>query len=42
MAGRPKLYSADAKEPQKQAVYHQIVKMINYGMVIKDIAKKIE
>lgn len=38
--GRPKLYSAEAKDPQKQAVYHQIVRMINDGMPIKEIAKK--
>lgn len=38
--GRPKLYSAEAKDPQKQAVYHQIVRMLNDGLPIKEIAEK--
>lgn len=38
--GRPKLYSAEAKDPQKQAVYHQIVRMLNDGLSIKEIAEK--
>ncbi|MBC1482052.1 recombinase family protein [Listeria sp. FSL L7-1509] len=38
--GRPKLYTANAKDPQKQAVYHQIVRMLNDGLSIKAIAEK--
>lgn len=38
--GRPKLYSAEAKDPQKQAVYHQMVRMLNDGLPIKEIAEK--
>ncbi|HBI6856638.1 MULTISPECIES: recombinase family protein [Listeria] len=38
--GRPKLYSAEAKDPQKQAVYYQIVHMLEAGLPIKHIANK--
>lgn len=38
--GRPKLYTANAKDPQKQAVYHQIVRMLNDNLSIKAIAEK--
>jgi DNA invertase Pin-like site-specific DNA recombinase len=38
--GRPILYAADAKDPQKQAVYHQIVRMLEEGLPIKRIAEK--
>ncbi|MBC1490161.1 recombinase family protein [Listeria sp. FSL L7-1485] len=38
--GRPKLYTANAKDPQKQAVYHQIVRMLNDELSIKAIAEK--
>lgn len=38
--GRPTLYAADAKDPQKQAVYHQIVRMLEEGLPIKQIAEK--
>lgn len=38
--GRPKLYTANAKDPQKQAVYHQIVRMLNDDLSIKAIAEK--
>lgn len=38
--GRPILYAADAKDPQKQAVYHQIVRMLEEGLPIKHIAEK--
>ncbi|WP_235317703.1 helix-turn-helix domain-containing protein [Listeria ivanovii] len=37
---RPKLYTANAKDPQKQAVYHQIVRMLNDELSIKAIAEK--
>ncbi|HAO5917470.1 TPA: recombinase family protein [Listeria monocytogenes] len=38
--GRPQLYSPTAKDPQKQAVYYQIVRMLEEGMAIKTIAEK--
>ncbi|MBC1282602.1 recombinase family protein [Listeria welshimeri] len=38
--GRPQLYSPIAKDPQKQAVYYQIVRMLEEGMAIKTIAEK--
>ncbi len=38
--GRPVLYAADAKNPQKQAVYHQIVHMLEEGLPIQHIAEK--
>ncbi|EIT9471387.1 recombinase family protein, partial [Listeria innocua] len=38
--GRPQLYSPNAKDPQKQAVYYQIVRMLEEGMAIKTIAEK--
>ena len=38
--GRPILYAADAKDPQKQAEYHQIVRMLEEGLPIKRIAEK--
>ncbi|TYV00766.1 recombinase family protein [Listeria monocytogenes] len=38
--GRPQLYSANAKDPQKQAVYYRIVQMLEEGLAIKTIAEK--
>lgn len=38
--GRPHLYSPNARDQQKQAVYYQIVHMLEEGMVIKTIAEK--
>ncbi|MGS2751386.1 recombinase family protein [Bacillus zanthoxyli] len=38
--GRPTLYGPDARDPQKQAVYYQIVQMLNSGLPIKKIAEK--
>lgn len=38
--GRPKLYSADAKDPQKRAIYYQVVKQIGEGVAISHIAKE--
>ncbi|MBC1353859.1 recombinase family protein [Listeria innocua] len=38
--GRPQLYSASAKDPQKQAVYYRIVQMLEEGLAIKTIAEK--
>ncbi|EPS3569042.1 recombinase family protein [Listeria monocytogenes] len=38
--GRTQLYSPNAKDLQKQAVYYQIVRMLEEGMAIKTIAEK--
>jgi DNA invertase Pin-like site-specific DNA recombinase len=38
--GRPILYGPDARDPQKQAVYYQIVQMLDSGLPIKKIAEK--
>ncbi|MEW4236886.1 recombinase family protein [Bacillus thuringiensis] len=38
--GRPTLYGPGARDPQKQAVYYQIVQMLNSGLPIKKIAEK--
>ncbi|PXY57382.1 hypothetical protein BS082_12650, partial [Enterococcus faecium] len=37
--GRPKLYSADTKNPQRRLVYENIVKDLNEGVSISKIAK---
>ncbi|MBO0462431.1 MULTISPECIES: recombinase family protein [unclassified Enterococcus] len=37
--GRPKLYSADAKDPQRRLVYKSIVEDLNKGVAISKIAK---
>ena len=37
--GRPKLYSADTKNPQRRLVYENIVKDLNEGIAISKIAK---
>ena len=39
--GRPKLYSPNAKDPQKQAVYFRVIRLIDDGMAISRIAKKV-
>lgn len=39
--GRPKLYSPNAKDPQKQAVYYRVIVFIDEGMAISRIAKKV-
>lgn len=37
--GRPKLYSANTKNPQRRLVYENIVKDLNEGISISKIAK---
>ncbi|OUK32601.1 helix-turn-helix domain-containing protein, partial [Enterococcus faecium] len=37
--GRPKLYSADAKDPQRRLVYKSIVEDLKNGVAIAKIAK---
>lgn len=37
--GKPKLYSATAKDPQKRVIYHQIIKKLEEGTAISKIAK---
>lgn len=37
---RPILYGPDARDPQKQAVYYQIVPMLDSGLPIKKIAER--
>lgn len=39
--GRPKLYSPNTKDPQKQAVYFRVISFIDDGMAISRIAKKV-
>ncbi|HDZ8766891.1 recombinase family protein [Staphylococcus aureus] len=36
--GRPLLYSANAKDPQKRVIYHRLVEMLNEGQAISKIA----
>lgn len=38
--GRPKLYSANAKDPQRRLVYKNIVEDLNNGVAISKIAKE--
>lgn len=38
--GRPKLYSADTKNPQRRLVYENIVKDLNEGIAISKISKQ--
>jgi DNA invertase Pin-like site-specific DNA recombinase len=38
--GRPTLYGPGARDPQKQAVYYQIVQMLNSGLPIKKVVKR--
>lgn len=37
--GRPKLYSADTKDPQRRLVYKSIVEDLNKGVAISTISK---
>lgn len=39
--GRPKLYSESAKDPQKRAIYRQIVKNLAADVAISEIAKEL-
>ena len=39
--GRPLLYSADAKDPQKRIIYHRVVEMLKDGKAISKIAKEV-
>lgn len=39
--GRPLLYSANAKDPQKRVIYHRLVEMLNEGQAISKIAKEV-
>ncbi|EHV2892823.1 helix-turn-helix domain-containing protein, partial [Enterococcus faecalis] len=38
--GRPKLYSPTAKDPQKRAVYRNIIEELQKGTAISKIAKE--
>lgn len=38
--GRPKLYSATAKNPQRRAIYRNIVEQLNQGVAVSKIAKE--
>jgi DNA invertase Pin-like site-specific DNA recombinase len=38
--GRPLLYSPNAKNPQKRLVYQEVVRMLESGIAIKQIAEK--
>jgi DNA invertase Pin-like site-specific DNA recombinase len=39
--GRPLLYSANAKDPQKRIIYHRVVEMLEEGRAISKIAKEV-
>lgn len=39
--GRPLLYSANAKDPQKRIIYHRVVEMLKKGQAISNIAKEV-
>lgn len=39
--GRPKLYSPNAKDPHKQAVYYRVIYFLDQGMAISKISKKV-
>ncbi len=39
--GRPLLYSAKAKDPQKRVIYHRVVDLLNQGIAISSIAKEV-
>ena len=39
--GRPLLYSANAKDPQKRVIYHRVVEMLEEGQAISKIAKEV-
>lgn len=38
--GRPKLYSPNAKDPQKRAIYRNVVNELEKGIAISEIAKE--
>ncbi|WP_239257271.1 recombinase family protein [Listeria ilorinensis] len=38
--GRPVLYAADAKDPQRRLVYHEIVRMLKAGESVSKIARQ--
>lgn len=40
--GRPKLYSETARDPQKRAIYRQIVEKLVTGISISEISKELE
>lgn len=39
--GRPLLYAANAKDPQKRIIYHTVVKMLEEGKAISKIAEEV-
>jgi DNA invertase Pin-like site-specific DNA recombinase len=39
--GRPLLYSANTKDPQKRIIYHRVVEMLKEGQAISKIAKEV-
>ena len=39
--GRPLLYSANAKDPQKRIIYHRVVEMLGEEKAISNIAKEV-
>ena len=39
--GRPLLYSANAKDPQKRIIYHRVLEMLEEGKSISNIAKEV-
>ena len=39
--GRPLLYSANAKDPQKRIIYHRVEEMLKEGTAISKIAKEV-
>jgi DNA invertase Pin-like site-specific DNA recombinase len=39
--GRPLLYSANAKDPQKRIIYYRVVEMLEEGKAISKIAKEV-
>jgi DNA invertase Pin-like site-specific DNA recombinase len=39
--GRPLLYSANAKDPQKRIIYHRVVEMLEEGQAISKIEKEV-
>lgn len=40
--GRPLLYSANAKDPQKHIIYHRVVEMLEEDQAISKIAKEVD
>ncbi|MDS3898910.1 recombinase family protein [Staphylococcus hominis] len=39
--GRPLLYSANAKDPQKRIIYHRVIEMLKDGQSISRISKEV-